>query len=152
MHPYRVELAPPDQGQMPNSSIAEEPPTRPACEIQPYCPNSVHVSPLQSRHPCSIDDDSSCPLPPLQPPQPLPFRPSVPQLQPIPISSSHPPSPLSPAAAPRPRPSPSPSASSASNAPAPCLSSTRWTLSSSPQRSEERRVGKECRSRWSPYH
>ena len=24
-----------------------------------------------------------------------------------------------------------------------------WAL---PQRSEERRVGKECRSRWSPYH
>ena len=24
--------------------------------------------------------------------------------------------------------------------------------SSPPQRSEERRVGKECRSRWSPYH
>ncbi len=23
---------------------------------------------------------------------------------------------------------------------------------SSPERSEERRVGKECRSRWSPYH
>ena len=25
-------------------------------------------------------------------------------------------------------------------------------LFSKPQRSEERRVGKECRSRWSPYH
>ena len=25
-------------------------------------------------------------------------------------------------------------------------------LGGSPQRSEERRVGKECRSRWSPYH
>src|SRR2546422_10169786 len=25
---------------------------------------------------------------------------------------------------------------------------TRWTV----ERSEERRVGKECRSRWSPYH
>jgi len=25
-------------------------------------------------------------------------------------------------------------------------------LSASPDRSEERRVGKECRSRWSPYH
>ena len=25
-------------------------------------------------------------------------------------------------------------------------------LSSEPERSEERRVGKECRSRWSPYH
>ena len=25
-------------------------------------------------------------------------------------------------------------------------------LLSSPARSEERRVGKECRSRWSPYH
>src|SRR6476660_10437771 len=34
----------------------------------------------------------------------------------------------------------------------PC-SSTRWRRRSSPQtRSEERRVGKECRSRWSPYH
>src|SRR5256714_9704518 len=27
-----------------------------------------------------------------------------------------------------------------------------WQLSSSVERSEERRVGKECRSRWSPYH
>jgi len=27
-----------------------------------------------------------------------------------------------------------------------------WTLGGSPSRSEERRVGKECRSRWSPYH
>src|SRR2546422_11604047 len=26
------------------------------------------------------------------------------------------------------------------------------TLAYDPQRSEERRVGKECRSRWSPYH
>ena len=26
------------------------------------------------------------------------------------------------------------------------------TLSDGPNRSEERRVGKECRSRWSPYH
>ena len=25
-------------------------------------------------------------------------------------------------------------------------------LANNPQRSEERRVGKECRSRWSPYH
>ena len=25
-------------------------------------------------------------------------------------------------------------------------------LMTSPKRSEERRVGKECRSRWSPYH
>ena len=33
-------------------------------------------------------------------------------------------------------------------------SSLRFTTSSvfSPSRSEERRVGKECRSRWSPYH
>src|SRR3712207_9313872 len=35
-------------------------------------------------------------------------------------------------------------------------SSARWTISraGSPiaRRSEERRVGKECRSRWSPYH
>src|SRR2546421_197987 len=28
----------------------------------------------------------------------------------------------------------------------------RPTLGSGPTRSEERRVGKECRSRWSPYH
>ena len=27
-----------------------------------------------------------------------------------------------------------------------------WGIDSYPQRSEERRVGKECRSRWSPYH
>ena len=27
-----------------------------------------------------------------------------------------------------------------------------WVTTSSPGRSEERRVGKECRSRWSPYH
>jgi len=26
---------------------------------------------------------------------------------------------------------------------------SRWTIA---ERSEERRVGKECRSRWSPYH
>ena len=25
-------------------------------------------------------------------------------------------------------------------------------IAASPRRSEERRVGKECRSRWSPYH
>src|SRR2546427_9477875 len=31
-------------------------------------------------------------------------------------------------------------------------SSTRPTLSKEQVRSEERRVGKECRSRWSPYH
>ena len=30
--------------------------------------------------------------------------------------------------------------------------STSSTISSSVLRSEERRVGKECRSRWSPYH
>src|SRR3712207_642621 len=28
----------------------------------------------------------------------------------------------------------------------------RWTVASGSKRSEERRVGKECRSRWSPYH
>src|SRR3989454_7777400 len=28
----------------------------------------------------------------------------------------------------------------------------RFLLAIKPQRSEERRVGKECRSRWSPYH
>ena len=44
------------------------------------------------------------------------------------------------APAPPPRPAPSTPAS-ASETPAP-----------SPIRSEERRVGKECRSRWSPYH
>src|SRR3712207_9232339 len=27
-----------------------------------------------------------------------------------------------------------------------------WTIGEKTQRSEERRVGKECRSRWSPYH
>src|SRR5215204_4058058 len=27
-----------------------------------------------------------------------------------------------------------------------------WTVAPAPPRSEERRVGKECRSRWSPYH
>ena len=27
-----------------------------------------------------------------------------------------------------------------------------WTVETSIYRSEERRVGKECRSRWSPYH
>ena len=27
-----------------------------------------------------------------------------------------------------------------------------YKLVQSPNRSEERRVGKECRSRWSPYH
>ena len=35
----------------------------------------------------------------------------------------------------------------------PCvLSSGLWGIATSVQRSEERRVGKECRSRWSPYH
>src|SRR5882757_5672135 len=34
---------------------------------------------------------------------------------------------------------------------APLVMSTMWT-SSPGSRSEERRVGKECRSRWSPYH
>ena len=27
-----------------------------------------------------------------------------------------------------------------------------WIMWRTPERSEERRVGKECRSRWSPYH
>src|SRR5256885_7045512 len=31
-------------------------------------------------------------------------------------------------------------------------SSTRYVRATSRMRSEERRVGKECRSRWSPYH
>ena len=29
---------------------------------------------------------------------------------------------------------------------------TRWEIKFADPRSEERRVGKECRSRWSPYH
>ena len=29
---------------------------------------------------------------------------------------------------------------------------TNWQIISENVRSEERRVGKECRSRWSPYH
>src|SRR3712207_8513098 len=37
-----------------------------------------------------------------------------------------------------------------------CASLTRWRSAAlatrPPARSEERRVGKECRSRWSPYH
>src|SRR2546430_10153112 len=34
-----------------------------------------------------------------------------------------------------------------------CLSCPRWGFGrSKAKRSEERRVGKECRSRWSPYH
>ena len=32
------------------------------------------------------------------------------------------------------------------------LACAMWALTSWRQRSEERRVGKECRSRWSPYH
>ncbi len=32
------------------------------------------------------------------------------------------------------------------------LDSTREALENTQSRSEERRVGKECRSRWSPYH
>src|SRR5574337_783783 len=32
------------------------------------------------------------------------------------------------------------------------LELTGWTKGSQASRSEERRVGKECRSRWSPYH
>src|SRR2546427_587775 len=32
------------------------------------------------------------------------------------------------------------------------LASVSWTASAVSSRSEERRVGKECRSRWSPYH
>src|SRR2546430_7594821 len=39
----------------------------------------------------------------------------------------------------------------------PPVETSRWPLTPSPEpssaaRSEERRVGKECRSRWSPYH
>src|SRR5256885_7978277 len=35
---------------------------------------------------------------------------------------------------------------------APCSSRGSASLCTTPGRSEERRVGKECRSRWSPYH
>ena len=34
----------------------------------------------------------------------------------------------------------------------PIVQSTTFKYDSSSSRSEERRVGKECRSRWSPYH
>ena len=34
----------------------------------------------------------------------------------------------------------------------PYLMANRWRNSGNSGRSEERRVGKECRSRWSPYH
>src|SRR2546430_9884983 len=34
----------------------------------------------------------------------------------------------------------------------PIMKAKRRTLTTAPTRSEERRVGKECRSRWSPYH
>src|SRR5258707_9260421 len=44
----------------------------------------------------------------------------------------------------------SPSRKQRSRAPPVPSSSTCWTHT--PARSEERRVGKECRSRWSPYH
>ena len=33
-----------------------------------------------------------------------------------------------------------------------CLSTQKWADYTAAERSEERRVGKECRSRWSPYH
>src|SRR5258707_4208319 len=33
-----------------------------------------------------------------------------------------------------------------------CSAQDGGTAACEPQRSEERRVGKECRSRWSPYH
>ena len=33
-----------------------------------------------------------------------------------------------------------------------CLSNAKAQAANFPFRSEERRVGKECRSRWSPYH
>ena len=48
---------------------------------------------------------------------------------------------------------PSGSVSRGKKEPAPlaCASNTRF-FSPTPERSEERRVGKECRSRWSPYH
>ena len=34
----------------------------------------------------------------------------------------------------------------------PGISSGAWAMAGGVLRSEERRVGKECRSRWSPYH
>src|SRR2546422_3830606 len=43
-------------------------------------------------------------------------------------------------------PCPTPSCCERSSSPARSAASSRWI------RSEERRVGKECRSRWSPYH
>ena len=33
-----------------------------------------------------------------------------------------------------------------------CESGGDWSINTGNGRSEERRVGKECRSRWSPYH
>ena len=33
-----------------------------------------------------------------------------------------------------------------------CLAATGMSVNDMKERSEERRVGKECRSRWSPYH
>ena len=33
-----------------------------------------------------------------------------------------------------------------------CFVGLNYLLNEQPDRSEERRVGKECRSRWSPYH
>ena len=36
--------------------------------------------------------------------------------------------------------------------PAPAVTVTESTVTQPSLRSEERRVGKECRSRWSPYH
>src|SRR5260370_39135610 len=52
-----------------------------------------------------------------------------------------------PAAPPKPEPPPPAAAS------APVLGELVMVVDASPQeRSEERRVGKECRSRWSPYH
>src|SRR6266853_5741105 len=46
------------------------------------------------------------------------------------------------------------SSHSGSSAPTTCAWRTRSTITGMPsgRRSEERRVGKECRSRWSPYH
>ena len=33
-----------------------------------------------------------------------------------------------------------------------CIPTINYATSNNSKRSEERRVGKECRSRWSPYH
>src|SRR2546429_3250414 len=99
------------------------------------------------RHPgCSRDwssDVCSSDLPPSPPSSP----PTMP-LSPTTVSSrppTRPEPPVSPPVRPPSRP-PSPPSSP------PTMPLSPTTVSSRPPRSEERRVGKECRSRWSPYH